>query len=160
MIFQFGPSTPNYSNLGHCIPIWSLFRNPVFQLGSFWGRIFQFGPFSSTYIPMWVTVMELFQYGPHRCRLSVVAGVLGGTHCESVPHDAADKLHFGDFLFDFPTHHPSTTFYTTRDGSHECVCVVVNKVFARERARLLHEHRYLGIMCVTLGPTTRVFYPN
>ena len=33
-------------------------------------------------------------------------------------------------------------------------------VFARERARLLHEHRYLGIVCVTLGPTTRVFYPN
>ena len=25
---------------------------------------------------MWVTVMELFQYGPHQCRLSVVAGVL------------------------------------------------------------------------------------
>ena len=84
MIFQFGPSTPNYSNLGHCIPIWSLFRIPVFQLGSFWGRIFQFGPFSSTYIPMCPPVMELFQYGPHRCRLSVVAGVLGGTHCESV----------------------------------------------------------------------------
>ena len=33
---------------------------------------------------MWPPVMELFQYGPHRCRLSVVAGVLGGTHCESV----------------------------------------------------------------------------
>ena len=84
VIFQFGPSTPNYSNLGHCIPIWSLFRIPVFQLGSFWGRIFHFGPFSSTYIPMCPPVMELFQYGPHRCRLSVVAGVLGGTHCESV----------------------------------------------------------------------------
>eukprot|EP01047_Picozoa_sp_COSAG01_P013646 COSAG01_NODE_647_length_14531_cov_61.773489_12_plen_101_part_00 len=77
-----------------------------------------------------------------------------------IPHDVVDELHFDDFLFDFPTHQPSTTFYTTRDGSHECVCVVVNKVFARERARLLHEHRYLGIMCVTLGPTTRVFYPN
>jgi hypothetical protein len=25
---------------------------------------------------------------------------------------------------------------------------------------VLHEHRYLGIMCVTLGPTPRVFYPN
>ena len=32
---------------------------------------------------MWPPVMELFQYGPLRCRLSVVAGVLGGTHCES-----------------------------------------------------------------------------
>eukprot|EP01047_Picozoa_sp_COSAG01_P002928 COSAG01_NODE_82_length_27810_cov_36.968352_16_plen_142_part_00 len=76
-----------------------------------------------------------------------------------IPHDAADELHFEDFLFDFPTHQPSTTFYTTKDGSHECVCVVVNKVFARERARLLHEHRYLGIMCVTLGLTTvRVYF--
>ena len=28
--------------------------------------------------------MELFHYGPLRRRLSVVAGVLGGTHCESV----------------------------------------------------------------------------
>ena len=82
-----------------------------------------------------------------------------GAHTPA-PLSSSLELHFGDFLFDFPTHHPSTTFYTTRDGSHECVCVVVNKVFARERARLLHEHRYLGIMCVTLGPTTRVFYPN
>eukprot|EP01047_Picozoa_sp_COSAG01_P142537 COSAG01_NODE_73841_length_234_cov_949.051852_1_plen_46_part_01 len=29
-------------------------------------------------------VIELFHYGPVQCRLSVVAGVLGGTHCESV----------------------------------------------------------------------------
>ena len=33
---------------------------------------------------MWPPVMELFHYGPHQCRLSVVAGVLGGTHSESV----------------------------------------------------------------------------
>ena len=79
VIFQLAPSTPNYSNLGHCIPIWSLFRIPVFQLGSFWGRIFHFGPFSSTYIPMCPPVMELFQYGPHRCRLSVVARAAAGT---------------------------------------------------------------------------------
>ena len=32
-LFQFGS-----------LPIWSLFRIPVFQLGSFWGRIFHFGP--------------------------------------------------------------------------------------------------------------------
>jgi hypothetical protein len=84
VIFQLAPSTPKYSNLGHCIPIWSLRRISVFQLGSFWGGIFHFGPSSSTYIPLWPPVMELFHYGPHQCRLSVVAGVLGGTHCESV----------------------------------------------------------------------------
>ena len=28
--------------------------------------------------------MDLFHYGTQRCRLSVAAGVLGGTHCESV----------------------------------------------------------------------------
>jgi hypothetical protein len=32
-----------------------------------------------------------------------------------IPHDAADELHFDDFLFVFPTHQPLTLFYT-REG--------------------------------------------
>jgi hypothetical protein len=56
------------------------------------------------------------------------------------PHDAADELHFDDFLFVFPTHQP-LTFSTHERGLIPQICgVVVNKVFARERARVLHEH--------------------
>ena len=53
VIFHFGPSTPNYSMLVPHIPIWSLRRISVFQLGSLWGGIFHFGPSFSTYIPLW-----------------------------------------------------------------------------------------------------------
>jgi hypothetical protein len=55
------------------------------------------------------------------------------------PHDAADELHFDDFLFVFPTHQP-LTFSTHERGLIPQICgVVVNKVFARERARVLHD---------------------
>ena len=53
VIFHFGPSTPKYSMLVGHIPIWSLRRISVFQLGSFWGGIFHFGHSFSTYIPLW-----------------------------------------------------------------------------------------------------------
>ena len=84
VIFHFGPSTPKYSMLVGNIPIWYLGEISLFHLGSFWGRIFHFGPSASTYIPFWPLSWGIFHYGPHRCRLSVVAGVLGRTHCESV----------------------------------------------------------------------------
>ena len=82
------------------IPFWS-FDPQIFHVGRPYSDLVPPSNFSIPIkvilgwdIPFWsffldiysivALVMELFHYGPHRCRLSVVAGVLGGTHCESV----------------------------------------------------------------------------
>jgi hypothetical protein len=57
-----------------------------------------------------------------------------------IPHDVADELHLDDFLFVFPTHQPLTFSTHERGLIPQIYGVVVNKVFARERARVLHEH--------------------
>eukprot|EP01047_Picozoa_sp_COSAG01_P034698 COSAG01_NODE_2618_length_7371_cov_13.342959_8_plen_84_part_00 len=57
-----------------------------------------------------------------------------------IPHDAADELHLDDFLFVFPTHQPLTFSTHERGLIPQIRGVVVNKVFASERARVLHEH--------------------
>ena len=82
------------------IPFWS-FDPQIFHVGTPYSDLVPPSNFSIPIrvilgwdIPFWsffldiysivAPVMELFHYGPHQCRLSVVAGVLGRTHCESV----------------------------------------------------------------------------
>jgi hypothetical protein len=119
---HFVPLTVKVADLSPLLPIWPLDRLPDCHLGSVWGQSCHLGSAGSTMLPICPAAMHCCHYAPQRCRRSVVAGVLRGTHCcaedPSDRHRKPDDTSYDPHNQKFSPSQPEAEFFTI--GDPEC----------------------------------------